>query len=109
VAVANNVSDNEIIHNSCGIGPDVHIDNHLGVGDVIGDNDNRSPSPGVDNSFEVRQPNNIELREFAAVGNVGGGHAINNNHCDVAVMKNIGKNEFINDGCGTGPDIKVGD
>ena len=46
-------------------------------GDVVGDNDNGSPSPGGDNGFEVRQLNNIEPRDVASVGNVGGGHAIN--------------------------------
>jgi hypothetical protein len=43
VAVMNNVGNTEIIHNSCGTGPDVHVDNRLGVGDVVGDNDNGSP------------------------------------------------------------------
>ncbi len=71
--------------------------------DVIGGNDNGSPSPGVENSFEVRQLNNIEPRD------VGGGHAIDNNHRDVAVINSIGNDEFINNQCGTGPDIIVGD
>jgi hypothetical protein len=79
------------------------------MGDVIGDNDNGSPSPGVDNGIEVGQLNNIELHEFATVGNIGGGHLINNNHFDVAVVSNVGNNEFINDSCATGPDINVGD
>jgi hypothetical protein len=39
VAFVNNVGDTEIIHNSCGTGPDVHVDNQLGMGDVVGDND----------------------------------------------------------------------
>jgi hypothetical protein len=108
-AVMNNVDDTEIIHNSCGTGPDIHIDNRSGVGDVVGDNDNGSPSPGGDNGFEVRQLNDIEPRDVAAVGNVGGGHAINNNHCDVAVVNNVGNNEFMNDSCATGPDINIGD
>jgi hypothetical protein len=90
VAFVNNVGDTEIIHNSCGTGPDVHVDNQSGVGDVVGDNDNESPSPGGNNGFEVRQLNNIEPRDVAAVGNVGGGHAINNNHCDVSVVNNVG-------------------
>jgi hypothetical protein len=77
VAVVNNVGDIEIICNSCGTGPDVHIDNRLGVGDVISDNDNGSPSPSGDNGFEVGQLNNTEPRDVAAVGNVGSGHAIN--------------------------------
>ncbi len=47
----NNIGHAEIIHGSCGTGPDVHIDNRSGVGDVVGDNDNGSPSPGVDNDF----------------------------------------------------------
>jgi hypothetical protein len=51
---------------------------------------------------------NIEPRDVAAVGNIGGGHAINNNHRDVAVMNNVGNTEFINDSCGTGPDINLG-
>ncbi len=109
VAFVNNVGDTEIIHNSCGTGPDVHVENWLGMGDVVGDNDNGSPSPGGDNGFEVRRLNNIELRDAAAVGNVGGSHAINNNHCDVAIVNNIGNAEFINDSCSTGPDINVGD
>jgi hypothetical protein len=109
VAFVNNVGDTGIIHNSCGTGPDVHVDNWSGVGDVVGDNDNGSLSPGVDNGFEVGRVNNIEPREFAAVGNVGGGHAIKNNHFYVAVVNNVGNTEFINDSCGTGPDIKVGD
>ncbi len=109
VAVVNNVGDTEIIHNSCGTGPDVHIDNRSGVGDVVGDNDNGSLSPGGDNGFGVEQLNNIEPRDVAAVGNVGGGHAINSNHCDVAVMNNVGNNEFVNDSCATGPDTNVGD
>jgi hypothetical protein len=79
------------------------------VGDVVGDNDNGSPSPSGDNAFEVGQLNNIEQHDIAAVGNVGGGHAINNNHCDVAVVNNFGNNEFTNDSCATGPDIFVGD
>jgi hypothetical protein len=84
VAVVNNVGDTEIIHDSCGTGPDVNVDNWLGVVDLIGDNDNSLLSPGGDDGFEVRQINNIEPRDVAAVGNVGGGHAIINNHCDVA-------------------------
>ncbi len=78
------------------------------MGDVVGDNDNGSPSPAGDNGFEVGQLNNIKPRDVAAVGNVGGGHAINNNHCDVAVVNNVGNNEFVNDSCATGPDINVG-
>ncbi len=39
VALVNNVGDTEIIHDSCGTGPGVHIDNQLGVGDVVGDID----------------------------------------------------------------------
>jgi hypothetical protein len=38
----------------------------------------------------------------------GGGHAINNNHHDVAVVKYVGYTEFTNNSCGTGSDIKVG-
>ena len=64
--------------------------------------------PG-DNGFEVGQLNNIEPCDVAAVGNVGGGHAINNNHCDVAVVNNVGNNEFVNDSFATVPDINVGD
>ncbi len=74
----NNVGDTEIIHNSCGTGPDVHLDNQSGMGDVVGDIDNGSLSPGLDNGFEIGRLNNIEPREFAAVGNVDGGHSINN-------------------------------
>jgi hypothetical protein len=109
VAFVNNVGDTKIIHDSCGTGLDVHVDNWSGVGDVVGDNDNGSPSPGGDKGFEVGRLNNIEPREFAAVGNVGGGHAINNNHFDVAVVNNVGNTGFINNSCGTGPDINVGD
>jgi hypothetical protein len=58
--------------------------------DIVGDNDNGSSSPGADNGFEVRRFNNIEPRDVAAVGNVGGGHAINNNQWDVVVMNNVG-------------------
>jgi hypothetical protein len=79
------------------------------VGDVVSDKDNGSPSPSGDNGFEVRQLNNIEPCDVAAVGNVGGGHAINNNHCDVAVMNNVGNNEFMNDSCVTGLGINIGD
>ncbi len=89
VAVVNNIGDTKIIHNSCGTGPDVHIDNWSGMGEVVGDNDNGSPSPSGDNGFEVGQLNNIGPHDVAAVGNVGGGHAINNNHCDVAVVNNV--------------------
>jgi hypothetical protein len=85
VAFVNKVGDTENIHNSCGTGPDGHVDNRSGVGDVIGDNDNGSPSPGGDNSFEVGRLNNIEPHGFAAVGNFGGGLAINNNHFDVVL------------------------
>ncbi len=109
VAVVNNVGDTEIIHNSCGTGPDIRVNNQLGVGDAVGDNDNGSLSPGGDNGFEVGQLNNIEPRDVAAVENLRGGHAINNNHCDVAVVNNVGNTEFINDSCGTGPDINIGD
>jgi hypothetical protein len=109
VALVNNAGDTEIIHNSCGTGPDVHVDNQLGMGDVIGDIDNGSLSPGLDNGFEIGRLNNIEPREFAAVGNVGGGHLINNNHFDVAVMNNVGNNVIIHNNCGTGPDINIGD
>ncbi len=109
VAVVNNIGDTEIIHDSCGTGPEVHVDNRMGMGDVVDDNDNGSPSPGGDNGFEVRQLNNIEPRDVASVGNVGGGHAINNNHCDVAVVNNVGNDEFVNNSCATGPDINVGD
>ncbi len=109
VAVVNNVGDTEIIHNSCGTGPDIYVDNWSGVGDIVGDNDNGSPSPGEDNSFKVGQLNNIEPHDVAAVGNVGGGQVINNNYCDVAVVNNIDNNEFVNDSCATGSDINVGD
>ncbi len=85
VAFVSNIGDTERIHDSCSTGPDVHIDNWLSMGDVVGDNDNGSPSPGGDNDFEVRRLYNIGPREFAAVGNVGSDHAINNNHFDVAV------------------------
>ncbi len=95
VALVNKDGDTEIIHNSCdGTGPDVHIDNQSGVGDIIGDIDNGSSSPGLDNGFEIGRLNNIELHEFAAIGNVGGGHLINNNHFDVAVVNNVGNNEI---------------
>jgi hypothetical protein len=57
----------------------------------------------------LAQHDNIEPHEFAAVGNVGGGHSINNYHFDVAVVNNVGNNEIIHDSCGTGPDINVGD
>ncbi len=107
VALVNNVGDTEIIHNSCGTGPDVHIDNQLDVWDVVGDIDNGSPSPGLDNKFEIGRLNNIEPREFAVVGNVGGGHLINNNHFDVAVANNVGNNDIIHDSCDTGPDINI--
>jgi hypothetical protein len=109
VALVNNVSDTEIIHDSCGTGPEVHLDNQSGVGDVVGDIDNRLPSPGLDNSFKIGRLNNIEPHEFAAVRNVGGGHSINNNHFDVAVVNNVGNNEIIHNSCGTGPDINIGD
>jgi hypothetical protein len=56
------------------------------MGEVVVDNDNGSLSPGGDNGFDVGWLNNIEPREFAAVGNVGGAHAINNNHFDVAFV-----------------------
>ncbi len=79
MALVNNVGDTEIIHDSCGTGPEVHIDNQFGMGDIDGDIDNGSPSPGLDNGFEIGRLNNIETREFAAVGNIGGGHLINNN------------------------------
>jgi hypothetical protein len=108
VAVMNNVGDADIIHDSCGTGPDVHVDNWSGVVDVIGDNDNSSPPSSGDDGFEVGGFNNIEPPDVAVVGNVGGGHAINNNHHDVAVMNNVGNTEFINDSCGTEPDINVG-
>ncbi len=109
MAFVNDIGDTEISYGSCGTGPDVHVSNWSGVGDAICDNDNGSPSPSVDNGFEVWRLNNIEPREFAAVGNVGGGHSTNNNHFDVAVVKDVGNNEFINNSCGTGPDINVGD
>ncbi len=79
------------------------------MGDNVGDNDNGSPSPSGDNGFEVGRLNNIEPRGFAAIGNVGVGHAINNNHFAVAAVNNVGKTEFINDSCDTGPGINVGD
>jgi hypothetical protein len=68
VALVNNIGDTEIIHDSCGTGPEVHVDNQSGVGDVVGDIDNGSPSSGLDNGFEIGRLNNIEPREFAAVG-----------------------------------------
>jgi hypothetical protein len=108
VAVVNNIGDTEIIHNSYGTGPDVNVDNRSGMVDLVGDNDNDSPSLGGDNGFEVRWLNNIEPRDVAAVGNICGVHAINNNHRDVAVVNNVGNTEFINDSCDTGPDINVG-
>ncbi len=48
------------------------------------------------------------MHDVAAIGNGGGGHGINNNHRDVAVVNNVGNTEFINVSCGTGPDINVG-
>ncbi len=107
VAVVNNLGDTKIIHDSCGTGPDVNIENWMGVVDIVGDNNNGSLSPGRDDGFEVRRINNIDPRDVAAVGNVGGGHAINKNHSDVAVMNNVVNTEFINNSCGTGPDINV--
>jgi hypothetical protein len=109
VAFVNNIGNTEINHDSCGTGLDVRVDNWLGMGDVLGDIDNGSLSPGLDNGFEIGQLNNIEPREFAPVGNIGGGHLINNNHFDVAVVNNVGNNEIINNSCGTGPDINFGD
>jgi hypothetical protein len=109
VAFVNNLGDTEIIHDSCGTGPDINVDSWSGVGDVVGDIDNGSPSPGLDNGFEIGRLNNIEPREFAAVGNIGGRHLINNNHFDVAVVNNVGNNEIINDSCATGRDINIGD
>jgi hypothetical protein len=109
VALVNNIGDTEIIHDSCGTGPGVHVDKQSGVGEIVGDIDNGSPSPSLDNSFEIGWLNNIELREFAAIGNVGGGHLINNNHFDVTVLNNVGNNEIIHNSCGTGPDINVCD
>ncbi len=109
MALVNNVGDTEISHDSCGTGPGVHIDNQSGVGDVVGDIDNCSPSPGLDNSSEIGQLNNIEPRELAVVKNIGGGHSINNNHFDVAVVNNVGNNDTTHNSCGTGPDINVGD
>jgi hypothetical protein len=53
VAVVNNIGDTEIIHNSSGTGPDVNVDNRSGVVDIVGDNDNGSPSPGGEDGFEV--------------------------------------------------------
>jgi hypothetical protein len=102
VAFVNNVGDTEIIYDNCGTGPDVHIDNRSGVGDVVSDIDNGSPSPGLDNGFEIGQLNNIEPCEFAAVENIGGGHSTNNNHFDLAVVNNVGNNEIINNSCATG-------
>ncbi len=104
----NNVGDTEIIHNRCGTGPDVHVDNRSGVVDIVGDNYNGSPSPGEDNGFEVGWLNNIEPPDVTAVGNVGGGHEININCCDVAVVNNVGNTEFINNSCGTRLDINIG-
>ncbi len=92
VALANNVGDTEIIHDSCGTGPDVHVDNQSGMGDIIGDIDNGSLSPGLDNGFEIGRLNNIEPHEFAAFGNAGDGHSINNNHFDMAVVNNVDNN-----------------
>ncbi len=108
VAVVNNVGDTVIVHYSCGTGSDVKVENQSGVVDVVGDNYNGSPSSGGDNGFLVGRLNSIEPRDVAAVGNVGGGHAINNNHRDVAAVNNVGNTEFINDSCGIGPDINVG-
>ncbi len=45
VAFVSNIGDTEIIHDSCGTGLDVHIDNWSGMGDIVGDNDNGSPPP----------------------------------------------------------------
>ncbi len=109
VALVNNIGVTEIIHDSCGTGPDIHVDNQLGMGNVVGDIDNGSPSPGLDNGFENGRLNNIEPREFAVVRNVGGGHSINNNQFDVAVMNNVGNKDIIQDSDGTGPDINIGD
>jgi hypothetical protein len=70
VAVVNKIGDSKIIHNSCGTGPGVNIKNWLGVVDVVGANDNGSPSPGGDDGFEVGRINSIQLRDVAAVGNL---------------------------------------
>jgi hypothetical protein len=40
VAVVNNIGDTQIMHNSCGTGPDINVENWLGVVDIVGDNDN---------------------------------------------------------------------
>ncbi len=109
MALVNNVGDTEIIHNSWGTEPDVHVDSQSGVGDVVGHTNNGSLSPSLDNGFEIGRLDNIEPHEFAAVGNVGGGHTIHNIHFDVAVVNNVGNNEIIHDSCGTGPDINIGD
>jgi hypothetical protein len=60
VALVNNIGDTEVIHDSCGTGPDVHVDNQLGMVEVVGDIDNGSPSPSLDNGFEIGRLNNIE-------------------------------------------------
>jgi hypothetical protein len=99
VADVNNAGASEIIYDSHGTGPDVNVENWPGVVDIFGVNDNGSTSPGGDNNFEVRWINNIEPRDVAAVGNIGGGHAINNIRRDVAVVNNIGNTKFINDSC----------
>jgi hypothetical protein len=109
VALVNNVGDTEIIHDSCGTVPDVNIYNQSGVVNVVGDIDNGSPSSGLDNGFEIGWPNHVEPHEFAAIGNVGGGHLINNNPFYLAAMNNVRNNEIIHNSCGTGLDINVGD
>ncbi len=53
VAFVNNVGDTEIIQDSCGTGPVVHIDNWSGMGDAIGDGDNGSLSHNVGNCFKL--------------------------------------------------------
>ncbi len=63
VALVNNVGDTEIIHNSCGTGLYVHVDNQLGVGDVVGDIDNGLPSPGLDNGFEMGWLNSLSAMD----------------------------------------------
>ncbi len=66
----NNIGDTEIIYNSCGTGPDVNIENWTGVVEVIGDNDNGSPSLSGDNGFEVGRINNIEPRDVVVMQSI---------------------------------------
>ncbi len=104
MAVVNNVGNNEIIHDSCGTGPDINVGDRIGVVDVVAAL-NSDPCDVV-----VLQQQRTSLQQPEIIGNTninnenqeqGGDDSVDNvtrqarknpdNGCQIMTMTGIGK------------------